>query len=181
MMHVMSDFKFALPGSTTLALCLLLAIVLLTLVHVTSSYFNHLTAVSQEKKCLRADGEEVSERNFLQFLSASKAWDWRSWGGQPQVSLPVSLPVVEKQTNEAGMVDGKEAGIELGSSEDLVQFNWQRRVGPEFDAPPFPVYESQVPLSMAKIIMSRHSIRRPNLNRPRPTVQPPARRVHSMV
>lgn len=170
----MDDFKLVLPCSTTLAVCLLLALIILTLLHVTAGYFSRLTVVSGEKQS--ANEVEISERNFLRLLSLSKwTWDRSFWEGLPQVTLPVSLSAIDSETVGPGVGNGK------GISGELVKFNWQRRSRPEFDAPPFAVYESQVPLSMAKIIMSRHTVRRPNLNRPRPAVQPPARRLHSMV
>lgn len=172
----MGDFKVVLPSSMALAICLLLALVILTLLHVMASYSGRLTVVSDEKESLKANGVEVSEPNLLRLMSLSeRTWDGRLWEGLPQLSLPISLSVVDNETVGLGVGNGK------GVSREIVKYNWQRRSKPEFDAPPFAVYESQVPLSMAKIIMSRHTIRRPNLNRPRPAVQPPARRLYSMV
>lgn len=100
-------------------------------------------------------------------------WNWSA--------LPASFSlssILGEETQERS-ADEKELGFMSGS--DLLRIHWQvgrPRLGPHF-------YESQPPLSMAKVIMSRHSQRRPvRLQRrmsgaPRPT--PPSRLVESVV
>ncbi|KAH7883029.1 hypothetical protein F5I97DRAFT_166673 [Phlebopus sp. FC_14] len=81
-------------------------------------------------------------------------------------------------------------GLSQKRSEALPIATWKpRRSGPQFQPPPPALYESPVPLSMAKMIMSRHTFRRPNPNRPRraslvsasrSTPQTPSRLFHSL-
>jgi len=108
-------------------------------------------------------------------LSAGKQPLW-NWSGLP-VSFSLGTLIGD---------DPREQGAEKGvggylSGSELMRMNWQvgrPRLGPQ-------IYNSQAPLSMAKLIMTRHSQRRPlRLPRrtpgmPRPT--PPSRLFESAV
>ncbi|KAG1740408.1 uncharacterized protein EDB91DRAFT_348257 [Suillus paluster] len=92
-----------------------------------------------------------------------------TWSQSLQRALPAPLPfsftIPEKPSPEVG------AGAGVGLSPERVGSlpgNWQlRRPGRQFQPPPPVVYQNPAPLSMAKLIMSRHTFRRPNPNRPR--------------
>src|SRR5262245_46616467 len=104
-MLTMGDFKLVIPYPSFLAACLLLALVILMLLHVSASYFSSLVAVSDEKDGIKVNGEDVSERNFLRLMSLGK-WA-REWKGLPRLSLPISLSVVENETIGSGVGNGK--------------------------------------------------------------------------
>jgi len=153
---------------------------LLALVYLVAGYVNRLSVVPDTKEGQREDNEMVSATTFSSLLSLAKwpSFDWSSsirWEGLSQLSLPVSLSVADNE-----MV-GSTVGKGMGVATELVKFDWQmRRSRPTFDTPPPALYQSQAPLSMAKLIMSRHTVRRPT-NKPRSPPQPPARRNQNMV
>jgi len=108
-------------------------------------------------------------------LNAAKQHGW-NWSGL-QVSFSLGT-LIGDDSREHGAEKG--VGGYMGGS-DLMRMNWQvgrPRLGPQ-------IYESQAPLSMAKLIMSRHSQRRPfrlprrTAGMPRPT--PPSRLMESVV
>jgi len=176
----MGSLSLVLPGPTALALCFFLSLILLALLHHAAAYISRLPIISDEKEGQRANEQESSTRSWMPFVSWTKwpSFDWRSnirWEGLPQLSLPVSLSVSDNEMVGASVGKGMGVGMEL------MKHEWQsRRLKPAFDAPPPALYQSQAPLSMAKIIMSRHTIRRPG-NKPRPPLQPPARRQQNIV
>ncbi|KAH9933091.1 hypothetical protein B0H21DRAFT_699550 [Amylocystis lapponica] len=100
-----------------------------------------------------------------------------SWNGLSPVSFSLGT-LIGEDAQERGMKSI--LGGYIGGG-DLMRMNWQvgrPRFGP-------PVYDAHAPLSMAKLIMSRHSQRRPPRvprrapGMPRPT--PPSRLVESVV
>ncbi|KAI0942918.1 hypothetical protein AcW1_002683 [Taiwanofungus camphoratus] len=99
-----------------------------------------------------------------------------NWNGLP---VPFSLGTFIGE-DARGQASRNSMGGYVGGAE-LVRMNWQAgrpRLGP-------PIYDAQPPLSMAKLIMSRHSQRRPfrpprrTPGMPRPT--PPSRLMESVV
>ncbi|KAL4071716.1 hypothetical protein V8B97DRAFT_1500398 [Scleroderma yunnanense] len=77
-------------------------------------------------------------------------------------SLPFTLRMTEKMPPPAG------SSVSVPSKRSLLVPRWHTRTpGPQFQPPPPALYENPVPLSMAKLIMSRHTFRKPNPNRPR--------------
>ncbi|KAF9224890.1 hypothetical protein BS17DRAFT_701968 [Gyrodon lividus] len=103
----------------------------------------------------------------LPSLSFPRPWsNSLQWNTLP-VSLPFTLRMPEKPSPEVGN------GVGVGLSQkrtELPVANWHsRRPRPQFQPPPPALFENPVPLSMAKIIMSRHTFRRPNPNRARRT------------
>ncbi|KIK76820.1 hypothetical protein PAXRUDRAFT_168675 [Paxillus rubicundulus Ve08.2h10] len=137
----------------------------------------------------RPEGQEKESRLVsLSTFSFSGPWSHSlNWNTLP-VSLPFILCVPEKPSPEAGNV--VDVGLSPKRPETLPVANWYSRCpGPQFQPPPPALYENPVPLSMAKIIMSRHTFRRPNPNRPRRTSiassqptspQSPSRLYHSI-
>jgi len=138
--------------------------------------------------CPMVRPESQEKENPLFAVSfVSKPWG-RSlqWNILP-VSLPFTLTLPEKPSPEVG----NGVGMGLSRKPMLPIVNWHRRTGPQFQPPPPALYENPVPVSMAKMIMSRHTFRRPNPNRPRrsstasasqPTSPPqtPSRLYHSI-
>ncbi|KAG1867523.1 hypothetical protein C8R48DRAFT_599269 [Suillus tomentosus] len=97
-------------------------------------------------------------------LSLASTWS-RSLQRALPASLPFSLTIPEKPSPEVGT--GAGVGLSHKALESLPG-NWQLcRPAPQFQPPPPAVYQNPAPLSMAKLIMSRHTFRRPNPNRPR--------------
>ncbi|KAN0094598.1 hypothetical protein V8E55_002885 [Tylopilus felleus] len=81
------------------------------------------------------------------------------WGRSLQwnilpVSLPFTLTLSEKPSSEVG--NGVGVGLAHKRGQMLPVVNWRPRIGPQFQPPPPALYENPVPLSMAKMIMSRH-------------------------
>ncbi|KIJ64693.1 hypothetical protein HYDPIDRAFT_28063 [Hydnomerulius pinastri MD-312] len=115
----------------------------------------------------RTEGQEKGS-SLLSLSTSSFSKPWSSslqWNTLP-VSLPFTLRMPEKASAEVGT--GVGVGLSQKRPETLPVAIWQpRRSGPQFQPPPPALYENPVPLSMAKIIMSRHTFRRPNPNRPR--------------
>ncbi|KAG0703596.1 hypothetical protein DFH29DRAFT_916232 [Suillus ampliporus] len=108
---------------------------------------------------------DVKTSTWSSLLLLPNTWSQSLQRALP-ASLPFSLTIPEKLSSEVGTG----AGIGLSSErvEEFLPGNWQlRRPGPHFRPPPPAVYQNPAPLSMAKLIMSRHTFRRPNPNRPR--------------
>ncbi|KAK7460928.1 hypothetical protein VKT23_008856 [Stygiomarasmius scandens] len=115
-----------------------------------------------------------------------KSVSWRIFGLD---SLPVSLPIT--LTAPTNTMVGKGVGLNAGSvlSRSLPsQLTQQprspsppRRGGPTFEQPMASIYQSQEPISMAKIIMSRHTFRRPTPKPSRRATSLPPSRPQSMV
>jgi len=137
---------------------------------------------------VRTDSQgKESSLLFLAFFT-------RPWGRSLQwntlpVSLPFTLTLPEKSSPVVG--NGVGMGLSQKAPQMLQVLNWRPRAGPRFQPPPPALYENPVPLSMAKMIMSRHTFRRPNPNRVRkssaasssqPTSPPqtPSRLYHSI-
>ncbi|TFK61441.1 hypothetical protein BDN72DRAFT_460131 [Pluteus cervinus] len=85
-------------------------------------------------------------------------WGWFTWE-----SLPVSLPVSLRATETHNRVIGQGVGVSVRNAMQSV-----RRGAPIFEGPVPAIYQTEVPVSMAKMIMSRHTFRRPNGARPPP-------------
>ncbi|KAI6015121.1 hypothetical protein F5J12DRAFT_904438 [Pisolithus orientalis] len=80
-------------------------------------------------------------------------------------SLPFTFRLPEKTPQPENNIDALPR-----RSVSLPVVSWQPRTpGPRFQPPPPALYENPMPLSMAKLIMSRHTFRKPNPNRPRRT------------
>lgn len=154
-MSVLVPTKFPSVAAVMLAcmaslFCLLLARILYTFMRFWSCHA--LSTASDDKTPALSS-----------LLSLSNTWRQSLQRALP-ASLPFSLTIPEKPSPEVGT--GAGVGLSLKRLESLG--NWQlRRPGPQFQPPPPAVYQNPAPLSMAKLIMSRHTFRRPNPNRPR--------------
>lgn len=115
--------------------------------------------------------------------SSSSIWRLFAWEGLP-VSLPITLTAPLNATT-VGRGVGVTAGIPpvLSSpprssvanharSQSEKPVSWHR-CGPSFEQPVPAIYQSQEPLSMAKLIMSRHTFRRPTPKPPKRSVSVP--------
>lgn len=155
-MSVLVPTKFPSVAAVMLAcvaslVCLLLARILYSFMRLWSCH--SLSTASHQKAPA-----------WFSLLSLTDTWS-RSLQRALPASLPFSLTIPEKPSPEVGT----RAGVGL-SHKRLESFpgNWQvYRPGPQFQPPPPAVYQNPAPLSMAKLIMSRHTFRRPNPNRPR--------------
>ncbi|EGO01160.1 hypothetical protein SERLA73DRAFT_179255 [Serpula lacrymans var. lacrymans S7.3] len=103
-------------------------------------------------------------------------------------ALPPFLPFSMGQKSAFQVGTGMSAHMSPKASEAMAVSWRSRRPRPNFQPPLAALYENPVPLSMAKIIMSRHTFRRPNPNRARqtapslnrPPTQPTSRLFHSI-
>ncbi|KAF9460381.1 hypothetical protein BDZ94DRAFT_1238466 [Collybia nuda] len=157
------SFPGSLPSKSSLLLSLLASVVLLSFIRAAvlclrtnvSKQPQQLIQTSQEKQ--ESTGQEETRQR-----RSSWAWGFISWENLP-LALPVSLTTVENTTN------GRGVGLQDKRREQIQ--SWQptvRRGGPAFESPIPAIYQSEVPVSMAKMIMSRHTYRKP-------TNRPPAR------
>ncbi|KAG2159333.1 uncharacterized protein EDB93DRAFT_1075155 [Suillus bovinus] len=153
-MSVLVPTKFPSVAAVMLAcvaslVCLLLARIMYSFMRLWSS--NSVLTASDEKTPA-----------WSSLLSLTNTWS-RSLQRALPTSLPFSLTIPEKPSPEVGT--GAGVGLSHKPLESL-HGNWQLR-RPQFTPPPPAVYQNPAPLSMAKLIMSRHTFRRPNPNRPR--------------
>ncbi|KAF9555847.1 hypothetical protein CPC08DRAFT_118058 [Agrocybe pediades] len=120
-----------------------------------------------------ASKEKMSAVNASEASQTKKMSSWL-WGLVKWDSLPPAAAIAER------------GGWQPPSSPQMQQIQRQqtRRQRPSFEQPLPALYESQVPVSMAKMIMSRHTFRRP-ASRPPPVratnVPQYQRRMPSMV
>ncbi|KAG1819199.1 uncharacterized protein BJ212DRAFT_76767 [Suillus subaureus] len=174
-MSVLVPTKFPSVAAVMLAcavsfVCLLLARILYSFMRLWSCH--SLSTASNEKTPA-----------WSSLLSLTNTWS-RSLQHALPASLPFSLTIPEKPSPEVG------TGAGVGLSHKRLEYlpgNWRLcRPVPQFQPPREPrisigfcvailtyciiapaVYQNPAPLSMAKLIMSRHTFRRPNPNRPR--------------
>ncbi|KAG2076356.1 hypothetical protein BDR04DRAFT_761560 [Suillus decipiens] len=169
-MSVLVPTKFPSVAAVMLAcvvsfVCLLLARILYSFMRLWSC---HSLSTASDKKT----------PTWSSLLSLTNTWN-RSLQHVLPASLPFSLTIPEKPSPEVGT--GAGVGLSHKRSESLPG-NWQ------LCRPAPAVYQDPAPLSMAKLIMSRHTFRRPNPNRPRKlstasssrSPQPTSRLFHSI-
>ncbi|KAG6872563.1 hypothetical protein C0995_008836 [Termitomyces sp. Mi166 len=158
----------SLPSNSSILLSLLASIVLLSTVRVVFLHLgNYIGSRPQKQVQAQAEGNAAdSPEGSRQHRSS---WPWRqlSWDSLP--SLPVSLAVPGNESHGKG----------VGMQEKRPPQPWQtvrgRRGGPMFETPLPALYQSKEPLSMAKMIMSRHTYRRPSSRPPARPMSPPTR------
>lgn len=198
------------PSVTALALALVASVVLIVLVRV--AFIRLVNIFNVPKSSADVDANEkgthpspslhsteplnARSSKYGAMSTWSWCWSWR-WEGLP-VSLPVSLAVTEKDWPGADAGIGVTAAMQQqqqlgqqGQQRQPPKLTWQKHRRSLGFEPPLPaLYDTPVPASMAKMIMSRHTYRRPGPNRPpprptpvqaRPVSQPPSRPLHSLV
>ncbi|KAF8225738.1 hypothetical protein L208DRAFT_1408115 [Tricholoma matsutake] len=174
-----SPFSITAPSNSSIFLSLLASIVLLSFIRAAFLYFrkcigkqpHQQSQVPVDEKTIRVEGAPQRQQR------SSWASTLPTWDALPNLTLPVSFTVTETR------MIGKGVGLRKKTSEPPAQ-EWQpptriRRSGPAFESPLPAIYQSEVPVSMAKMIMSRHTYRKPT-NRPPlrpllplPTPRPP--------
>ncbi|EIW79616.1 hypothetical protein CONPUDRAFT_166356 [Coniophora puteana RWD-64-598 SS2] len=83
-------------------------------------------------------------------------------------SLPSVLPFELTLDIKQPAVVGAGVGVGMVSPGSELPINWQHSASrSQFRTPQAAIYQSRMPLSAAKIIMSRHTFRRPDPNRQR--------------
>ncbi|KAG5730439.1 hypothetical protein E4T56_gene15768, partial [Termitomyces sp. T112] len=139
----------SLPSNSSVLLSLLASFVLLSFVRVAFLCFSKYIGTQPQKQAqIQVEGKAAdSSEGSRQHRSP---WPWRrfTWGSLP--SLPVSLAVPGNETH------GKGVGMQEKRSPQPWQTVRGRRGGPTFETPLPALYQSKEPLSMAKMIMSRH-------------------------
>jgi len=181
------------PSVSSLLLSLFASVTLLALIRVAFTRFVTFSIVTSTD----ADEKGVAvHRTPSNGTSLEKSWNWSWQWERMNLSLPVSLSMGEKDCPGIGGGTGVAVALQEQERHQRQQpthtpkARWQthrRNVGFE---PPLPaLYDTPVPMSMAKMIMSRHTYRKPSLNRPPPRVasqtrtasQPPSRPLHAIV
>jgi len=174
----MNDFHVPTPTSSTLLLSLLFSLVLLAAIRLVFLAYGALSKVSTSKEKLsqqeKADPVQHGRRRWTSMMR----WSW-TWEGLP-LSLPISFSFSDQQI--IGGVVGNGIGVSAPPPPTMKAMLHGKRTGPAFEHPLPAIYETEVPVSMAKMIMSRHTTRRPTPIRPPKRITVPApRRAQSMV
>lgn len=158
-----------LPSCTSVFLSLLATLVLVSFVRAALLCLRG----NVDSKLLQQSQVQVVEKAVERSDDAKQrpgSWKWSlsSWKAVsvPSLSLPLSLAPIDKDSVRRGV------GMQ-GKSETRRHEHWPaprvRKGGPTFETPLPALYQSE-PLSMAKLIMSRHTYRKP-------TGRPPSRLV----
>jgi len=172
----MTPFNLVFPGSTALVLCFCISLIFLAAVCYVSRLWYMPASSDVDEKGTRNNDIETSIASLAGLWGKwSWVWSWR-WEGLP-LSLPVSFSVSDHEVPGVGVGKG------LGVGNELMKMNWQvRQSRPGFERPLPTLYESNVPLSMAKLIISRQMQRKPpSVRPPRRASLPPSQRLQSMV
>jgi len=158
-----ADFTVVAPSYYSVLLTLTLSLALFAAVRAAVFVFGLLSKSIGDKA--GADLELVHQQRSP--FSLRLKWD----------VLPISFSLSTKEP----LLVRTNSGAIL-SSTDGTPVHWQvksGKLGPAFVAPLPAIYQSDVPVSMAKMIMSRHNYRRPTP--PRKVSTPAPRRAMSMV
>jgi hypothetical protein len=178
----------SLPSSDVIFLSLAVTLVLLFVLRVMVGVFRTAWSSStlddvDEKVVVQqrqnaVSSEAIHSRGYIR-KAWSLIWKWE----RVHAALPISLTIRDEMV---GVPVGKGAGVGLSagasisrSEMGMQQPNWQhKRSGPAFESPLPAIYQSEVPVSMAKMIMSRHTIRRPSQRPPPKRVVTSVRQQH---
>jgi len=171
----MSTLNLVFPGPTALVLCFCLSLILFTAVCYVSRLWALPVPSGADEKGTRIHDIEASQSNLTGVMTQwAWVWTWQ-WEGLP-LSLPISLSMRDNERVSEGVGKGMGVGVET------MKMNWEvRRSKPTFERPLPALYESTVPLSMAKIVISRQMQRKPPMRQPRRPLLPPSQRLQSMV
>jgi len=145
-MSVLVPTKF--PSVAAVMLACIASLCLLLLARIMYAFMRFWTCPAVET----ASDEKI--RSWSSLLSLSNSWS-RSLRSTLPTSLPFSLTIPGKPL----------PGVGTGTGVGLSPKRLESQPGPQFQLPQS--YQNPAPLSMAKLIMSRHTFRRPNPNRPR--------------
>ncbi|RDB17391.1 hypothetical protein Hypma_001680 [Hypsizygus marmoreus] len=160
----------SLPSNSSVLLSLLASIVLLSFIRATFLCLRTNVSKQPQQSQVTVPEKTVQRSEEPRQRRSSWAWGLLTWDSLP--TLPVSLAMSETESN------GRGVGLQSKRVEGPTQ-NWQqprvRRSGPAFESPLPALYQSEVPVSMAKMIMSRHTYRKPTNRPPARTVTPPSR------
>jgi len=153
----MADFTVVAPSYYSMLMTLILSLTLFATVRVAVFVFG---AVSKSMGDKTSDLELVESRSAF---SLRLKWD----------VLPISFSLSTNKQSTLGSGPASTEGTPV---------HWQvksAKLGPAFETPLPAIYQSEVPVSMAKMIMSRHNYRRPTP--PRKVSTPAPRKAMSMV
>ncbi|KZP17366.1 hypothetical protein FIBSPDRAFT_957191 [Athelia psychrophila] len=170
------------PSVSTLAISFVVTVLLLVLVR---AAFNRL-ATSHYVAVSTSDNDEKDNRTDNESAQSGPtnrsrwSWSWR-WQGL-RLSLPVSLTISEKDHPETGAGMGVAAALRQQQQQMQQRpmiWHAPRQRSPGFEAPLPALYDTPVPVSAAKLIMARHTYRRPNPPRASATSKPKVSRSRS--
>ncbi|KAL9709230.1 hypothetical protein Ac2012v2_007584 [Leucoagaricus gongylophorus] len=158
----MSDVSFPLSSHSSILLSLLISVFLLAFIRAALLFLWSWTSSSSEKQALVhvQHQKNVEQQSASPPSSLPRRLNLFSWRNLP--ALPVSFKL-----NESDM---KGQGVDFVPPQQPIVQPWQpgRRKGPAFEHPLPAMFQSDEPVSMAKMIMSRHTFRKP-------AQRPPAR------
>ncbi|KAI6041452.1 hypothetical protein EDC04DRAFT_1253074 [Pisolithus marmoratus] len=160
-MSVLVVAKF--PSIAAVFMALVASVFLLLLAHCIFSFM-------QLSSCPLANPGDQEKTSMVPLSLLPKLRATQRWNASTSLPFTFYLPEkVPQPENNIGELPRRSASLPVVS--------WQpRTLGPQFQPPPPALYENPVPLSMAKLIMSRHTFRKPNPNRPRRTSIPSPKR-----
>jgi len=151
----MSNVSFPLSNHTAILLSFLVSLFLLAVIRAALHFLRSRTSPSLEKQTLIQERPKNVEQQSSSSSSSTSSWGWSlfTWDNLP--TLPISFKVDENNM--------KGRGVGLAASQSPPSQPWQRgrRSGPAFEQPLPAMYQTDVPVSMAKMIMSRHTFRKP--------------------
>ncbi|KXN81204.1 hypothetical protein AN958_05785 [Leucoagaricus sp. SymC.cos] len=162
----MSHVSLPLSSHSSILLSLIASLFLLAVIRAALLFLRARTSSSPEKQTLVHEQQKNVEQQSSASSSESSKSSWGlgffTWENLP--TLPVSLEVNEN--------DMKGRGVGFVAPQRPPAQSWQpgRRSGPAFERPVPTMYQTDVPMSMAKMIMSRHTFRKPTQ---RPPPRPP--------
>jgi len=165
----MADIHFTVPTTPTLLLSLLFSLLLLATIRSILVLSTRTPQPDNTEK--QPQHQPLHQHHHRRSLS----WHWR-WEG-----LPVSAPVFRSPVLTEPGTGHPPRTVTPNHPPSPVHIR-TKTPGPAFDHPLPALYETEVPASMAKMIMSRHTIRKPTTPRPpRRSPAPAATRLQSMV
>ncbi|KAF7762093.1 hypothetical protein Agabi119p4_8686 [Agaricus bisporus var. burnettii] len=159
-----STVPFHLSTPNSILFSLLASVFLLAVIRAALLFLRSRSSLSQEKRKLvgiQTENAEQEESQSSPSSPTSRGWACFKWDNLP--TLPVSLKLNEN--------DMKGQGVGFVAQQRSAAQPW-RRTGPAFESPLPAMYQTDVPVSMAKMIMSRHTFRRP-APRPPPRASKP--------
>ncbi|ESK87987.1 hypothetical protein Moror_10834 [Moniliophthora roreri MCA 2997] len=186
-------FPSRFPSPCSLILCFFVAVFLILAIRYGLHYRSSRTPVA-----ISGDKEKRTSQGTTQLEQKSSSRRLFIWDGLP-LSLPVTLTAPRNTTVGKGVgVSASVAPVSRTSSppppppppprgpinqSQPQPVMSQSRRGPSFEQPLPAIYQSQEPISMAKMIMSRHTFRRPGQKMPRRSASAPptSSRPQSMV
>jgi len=176
------------PSSSSVLFSLLASLVLLAAIRTVVLFLRSQLSSERQKKLplTQEHGQQQPQQKVESGAHTRSSWGWKllTWGSVPTLPISLRMPVSEVKSQAVGLGVGVMSNN--ASKRPGERQTWQQpRRGPAFEQPLPALYQTE-PASMAKMIMSRHTFRKPT-QRPPPRQSTPtpqiqiSRRPPSMV